>query len=60
MYFFKQVYSEELKTWGSVCNYGWTIKNAALVCRQMGLVLNPADWKIDVPIADPSEPVLLT
>lgn len=58
--FKKKVYSEELDKWGSVCNYGWTIENAALVCRQMGLVLNPADWKVDVPIADPSEPVLLT
>ncbi|VVC30467.1 Hypothetical protein CINCED_3A021775 [Cinara cedri] len=55
-----QVYSVELNTWGSVCNYGWTIENAALVCRQMGLVLNPADWKVDVPIADPSEPILFT
>jgi len=26
----------------------------------MGLVLNPADWKVDVPLADPLEPVLLT
>jgi len=49
-----------LDQWGSVCNYGWKIENAALVCRQMGLVLNPADWRVDVPIADPSEPVLLT
>lgn len=56
----KQVYSEELSTWGSVCNYGWTIENAALVCRQLGLVLNPADWRVDVPIADPSEPIFLT
>lgn len=56
----KQVFSEELSTWGTVCNYGWTIDNAALVCRQMGLVLNPADWKVDVPLADPLEPVLLT
>lgn len=54
------MYSEELATWGSVCNHGWTIKNAALVCRQMGLVLNPANWKIDAPIADPSELVLYT
>jgi len=49
-----------LNTWGTVCNYGWTIDNAALVCRQMGLVLNPADWKVDVPLADPLVPVLLT
>lgn len=57
---FKQVYSEEIGAWGSVCNFGWTIENAALVCRQMGLILNPADWRVNVPIADPSEPVLLT
>ncbi|XP_050428797.1 protein bark beetle isoform X2 [Adelges cooleyi] len=55
-----QVYSEELNTWGSVCNYGWTVENAALVCRQLGLVLNPLDWRVDVPIADPSEPIFLT
>jgi len=59
-FYLKQVFSEELSAWGTVCNYGWTIDNAALVCRQMGLVLNPADWKVDVPLADPLEPVLLT
>ena len=59
-FYLKQVFSDELSTWGTVCNYGWTIDNAALVCRQMGLVLNPADWKVDVPLADPLEPVLLT
>lgn len=30
--------------WGTVCNYGWTIKNAALTCQQLGYVLNPDDW----------------
>ncbi|XP_050535824.1 protein bark beetle [Daktulosphaira vitifoliae] len=55
-----QVYSEELGSWGSVCNYGWSMENAALVCRQLGLVLNPLDWTVDVPIADPSEPIFLT
>ncbi|KAL1463177.1 hypothetical protein WDU94_014956, partial [Cyamophila willieti] len=33
--------------WGTVCNYGWNIKAAALACHQLGLVLNPSDWNLE-------------
>ncbi|VEN48816.1 unnamed protein product [Callosobruchus maculatus] len=49
--------------WGTVCNYGWTMKNAALVCQQLGYVLNPEDWyleRAEIPQAGTSEKVLLS
>lgn len=49
--------------WGTVCNYGWNVVNAALACHQLGLVLNPHDWYLErseIPLAGISEDIVLS
>lgn len=49
--------------WGTVCNYGWNMMNAALVCHQLGLVLNPDDWNLErneIPLAGIAEGIILS
>lgn len=48
--------------WGTVCNYGWTVRDAALACHQLGLVLNPDDWfllRADIPDAGTAEKIIM-
>ncbi|XP_061730021.1 protein bark beetle isoform X1 [Cydia pomonella] len=49
--------------WGTVCNYKWNVINAALVCHQLGLALNPNDWFLEpseIPSAGMTEDVILS
>lgn len=56
-----QVYLDH--RWGTVCDYGWTIIDAALACHQLGLALNPNDWRLqrnEVPNSGTTEDVILS
>lgn len=39
--------------WGTVCNHGWNQDAAAIVCHQMGYVLNPEDWYLEPGVMPP-------
>ncbi|XP_060803589.1 protein bark beetle [Amyelois transitella] len=49
--------------WGTICNYRWNMINAALVCNQLGLALNPNDWYLEpneIPSAGMTEDIILS
>lgn len=31
-------------TWGTICNRGWSLKEAVVYCGMMGLIVVPSDW----------------
>ncbi|KAK7076789.1 hypothetical protein SK128_004223, partial [Halocaridina rubra] len=39
--------------WGTVCNHGWDIDDAAVACHQLGYVLNPEDWYLEPGVMPP-------
>ncbi|CAH1792063.1 unnamed protein product [Owenia fusiformis] len=47
--------------WGTVCNVGWNMANAALVCQMMGYTVHPDSWlPQQTQRGDPGQPIWLS
>ena len=49
-----EVRPTEADQWGTICNEGWTAVDASVVCKMLGLVIHPDDWRIYTVMPGPS------